>query len=76
MVVPADELVRGQATTSSIFYHHWLGRYPWDIDAHLLLEPGDWNRMRKFKYLGVTVERYPEPLLRHFRERHQRKDAG
>lgn len=61
----------GQVTTSSVFYHHWFARIPWDIDAYRYREPGDWNRFRKFKYLGAKAVRYPEPLLRHYKERNQ-----
>lgn len=67
----SDSLKFGGITTSSSFYHRWFARVPWDINAYKLLEPGDWNRFRKFRYLGVRAERYPEPLLRHYRERNQ-----
>lgn len=60
-----------EVTTSSIFYHNWLKRIPWDGNAYRYREPGDWNRFRKFKYLGVNAMRYPEPLLRHYKERNQ-----
>jgi hypothetical protein len=63
-----EELRLGQVTTSSIFYRRWLARIGWDINAHLLAEPGDWNRLRKFLYLGVNAQRFPEPLLRHYAE--------
>jgi glycosyltransferase involved in cell wall biosynthesis len=62
---------RYDVTTSSIFYHRWLAQIPWDINAYRYREPGDWNRLRKFKYLGVRAVRHPEPLLRHFMERNQ-----
>jgi glycosyltransferase involved in cell wall biosynthesis len=58
-------------TTGSTFYHRWFKRIPWDVRAHLLHEPGDWNRYRKFEFLGADIYRYPDPLLRHFRERDQ-----
>ena len=60
-----------QVTTSSVFYHNWLRRIPWDIQAHRYREPGDWNRFRKIEYLGAKVIRYPESLLRHYKERSQ-----
>ncbi len=62
---------RYDVTTSSIFYHRWLVQIPWDINAYRYREPGDWNRLRKFKYLGVRAFRHPEPFLRHFMERNQ-----
>jgi len=70
---PARDFAHGQVTTSSIFYHAWLKRIPWDVDAHRYREPGDWNRLRKFRYLGARILRYPEPLLRHYKERVQHK---
>ena len=66
-----SEFKKGQVTTSSVFYHHWFKRIPWDIDAYRYREPGDWNRFRKFKYLGAKAVRCSEPLLRHFMERSQ-----
>jgi len=60
---------RNEVTTSSSFYHKWLKRIPWDLNAFKYNEPGDWNRFRKFKYLGVKTAHFPEPLLRHFKER-------
>ena len=62
---------KGSVTTSSCFYHRWFKAIPWDIDAYKFREPGDWNRFRKFKYLGVKAARYPGRLLKHFRERSQ-----
>lgn len=61
----------GNLTTSSSFYHSWLRRIPWDINAYRYREPGDWNRFRKFRYLGVKAVRFPGPLLRHYKERGQ-----
>lgn len=68
---PCNRFRRYEVTTSSIFYHRWLAQIPWDINAYRYHEPGDWNRMRKFKYLGVRAARYPEPLLKHYREKNQ-----
>lgn len=65
------EFRKGQVTTSSVFYHCWFKRIPWEIEAYQYREPGDWNRFRKFKYLGVHAERFPEPLLRHYKEKSQ-----
>lgn len=60
-----------QVSTSSIFYHNWLKRIPWDLDAYKYREPGDWNRLRKIQYIGAKLVRYPEPLLKHYKERLQ-----
>ncbi|MGZ8286515.1 MAG: glycosyltransferase family 2 protein [Allosphingosinicella sp.] len=74
-VNPAAHFMLGRVTTSSIFYHRRLTAIPWDLDAHLYREPGDWNRLRKIRYLGAKIRRYPEPLLKHYRERSQAKAA-
>ncbi len=68
---PCHKMMLGGITTSSSFYHGWFKRIEWNINAWKLREPGDWNRFRKFKYIKVKALRYPEPLLRHYRERNQ-----
>jgi glycosyltransferase involved in cell wall biosynthesis len=68
----ALDFVHGQVTSSSVFYHHWFKRIPWDMNAYKLKEPGDWNRYRKFKYLEAAMKRYPESLLFHYKERNQK----
>jgi len=65
----APEFAWTMVTTSSVFYRSWFTRVLWDPDAHRLLEPGDWNRFRRIKYLDPVARRCPEPLLRHYRER-------
>ncbi len=61
----------GEVTTSAVFYRSWFTKIEWNVDAHLLMEPGDWNRFRRIKYLNPVCMRYPEPLLKHYRERTQ-----
>jgi chaperonin cofactor prefoldin len=61
----------GQVTTSSVFYRSWFRKIPWDVKAYRLMEPGDWNRFRRIKYVGPVSMRYPEPLLKHYRQRSQ-----
>ena len=61
----------GNITTSSVFYHRWFAQIGWDINAWRYREPGDWNRFRKFRYLGAKCVRYPELLLKHHREKSQ-----
>jgi len=60
-----------QITTSSVFYRSWFKRITWNLEAHRLLEPGDWNRFRRIKFIGPAAQRFPEPLLRHYVERQQ-----
>jgi len=67
-VHPCDELFFGSVTTSSVFYRCWFKKIEWDLDAHMWLEPGDWNRFRRIKFFQPLMLRYPEPLLRHYRE--------
>jgi len=65
------EFQKGSVTTSSSFYHAWFKRIGWNPKAYRFYEPGDWNRFRKFRYIGVEAAHYPEPLLWHYRERSQ-----
>lgn len=70
-VKECSEFKKGQVTTSSVLYHRWFKRIPWDINAYRYREPGDWNRFRKFEYLGAKSAFCPKPLLRHYMERTQ-----
>ena len=72
-LIPAERFGKNELTSSSVFYHNWFKKIPWDINAYMYREPGDWNRFRKIMYLGATFKRYPEPLLRHYMERNQVK---
>ncbi|MFC0282491.1 glycosyltransferase family 2 protein [Camelimonas abortus] len=65
------EFVVGQVTTGSVFYHRYFTRFPWDVNAYRMSEPGDWNRFRKIKLLRPQLYFVNEPLLLHFRERNQ-----
>jgi hypothetical protein len=58
----------GQVTTGSIFYHRYFARFPWDVHAYRLGEPGDWNRLRKIRVLRPRLRYVDEPLLHHFKE--------
>jgi Glycosyl transferase family 2 len=68
-LVESLDFARKGVTTGSTLYHRWFARIPWDLLAYRLAEGGDWNRFRKFRYVGAHVEREPAPLLRHYRER-------
>jgi glycosyltransferase involved in cell wall biosynthesis len=68
---PANAFRHAAVTTSSSFYHRWFTQIPWDINAYRYNEPGDWNRFRKIKYLGAKTARFPEPLLKHYKEKNQ-----
>lgn len=59
------------ATTSSIFYHRYFRQLPWDPHAYRYREPGDWNRLRKIRFLGARIMRDRRILLSHYRERNQ-----
>jgi glycosyltransferase involved in cell wall biosynthesis len=68
---PAGAFRKAAVTTSSSFYHRWFAQIPWDINSYRYNEPGDWNRFRKIKYLGAKKARFPDPLLRHYKEKNQ-----
>jgi len=68
---PANAFRKAAMTTSSSFYHRWFTLIPWDINSYRYNEPGDWNRFRKIKYLGARTARFPEPLLKHYKEKNQ-----
>ena len=68
---PAVEIAHGEITSGAVLYRGWFKKVPWKIDAYRLMEPGDWNRYRRIKYFDPVAMRYPEPLLRHYRERGQ-----
>lgn len=69
----ADAFAFQRISTSSVFYHHWFARIGWDVRAWIRNEPGDWNRFRKFRFLGVRAIRHPDLMLRHYRERNQKQ---
>ena len=62
----ARSLVHSNVTTSSVFYHHWFKYVPWDINAYLIGEPGDWNRFKKAIELGAKIARCPNALTLKF----------
>jgi len=70
-LIEAPRFAYTQVTTSSVFYRWWFTKIEWNIAAHLLMEPGDWNRFRRIKYIGPVIMRYPEPLLNHYRQMNQ-----
>lgn len=61
----------GRVTTSAIFYHNYFREFGWDPHAYRYLEPGDWNRLRKIRFLGAQTLRHPGIFLSHYRERNQ-----
>lgn len=63
------------ATTSSIFYHRYFRSVLWDPHAYRYREPGDWNRLRKIRFLGARIMRDRRILLSHYRERNQKPPA-
>ncbi|WP_205421038.1 glycosyltransferase family 2 protein [Sphingomonas mesophila] len=67
----AGEIALGKVTSSSVFYHHWLRQLGWDPFAYRYGEPGDWNRFRRFREIGVRAARAPGAMLRHYREASQ-----
>ena len=72
----AREFAMGRLTNGSVLYRSWFTKIEASIDAHRLLEPGDWHRYRRIRYVGPVAMRYPEPLLRHYREAVHRAPAS
>jgi hypothetical protein len=70
-LIEAPRFAYTQVTTSAVFYRWWFTKIEWNIAAHRLMEPGDWNRFRRIKYIGPVIMRYPEPLLNHYRQMNQ-----
>jgi glycosyltransferase involved in cell wall biosynthesis len=68
----AESFRFGSVTSSSMFYHNWFRHLGWDPHAYRYREPGDWNRLRKFAFLGARRLRHPDVLLSHYRERNQK----
>lgn len=69
---PAARFRLGSVTNGAIFYHRWFLGCPFDKQSILRWnEPGDWNRLRKLRYIGAKIVRHPDAMLRHFRERGQ-----
>jgi glycosyltransferase involved in cell wall biosynthesis len=66
----------GEVTHSAVFYRSWFKNIKPAINPHLLLEPGDWHRFRRIKYCNPVTMRYPEPLLKHYREMSQMSDKA
>ncbi len=57
----------GQTGTSMVLYHRWLRRVPWNLHAYVMGEPGDWNRFKKFKAMGVNLALVDQPLTWHWK---------
>lgn len=63
-------------THSSVLYSGWFKNVLPVLEPHLLMEPGDWHRFRRIKYFNPIAMRYPEPLLKHYRERQQSSESS
>lgn len=61
----------GHVTTGAIFYHRYFGDIQWDPFAYRLQEPGDWNRIRKIKFLKPQLQFVDRILMIHYREGQQ-----
>ncbi len=71
IIKQAVEIARGEITNGAVLYRGWLKNVQSKMDAYRLMEAGDWNRFRRIKYIGPVAMRYPEPLLRHYREQNR-----
>jgi glycosyltransferase involved in cell wall biosynthesis len=73
----APEFAVEMITTGSVFYRAWFAHnVRVNYYTYLTREPGDWNRYRRIKYINPVSMRYPEPLLRHYREGTQKLAAA
>jgi glycosyltransferase involved in cell wall biosynthesis len=64
----AQKFAYPHLTTSSVFYRSWFKKIPWNLEAYRLMEPDDWNLLRRIKYINPVCRRYPEPLYNHYKE--------
>jgi glycosyltransferase involved in cell wall biosynthesis len=64
----AEALQFVKVTSSSVLYLSWFKRLAWDALAFRYHAPGDWTLFRTMRDIGARTERYPEPLLRHYKE--------
>ena len=56
----------GKTGTGLVLYHNWFAKIPWDVNAFRFREPGDWNRLRKFKSLGARTHYVDQVLSQHW----------
>jgi glycosyltransferase involved in cell wall biosynthesis len=64
----AGEYIAGQVTTGSVLFHRYFKDLQTSFDCYRFLEPGDWNRLRKFTHVGAKVVFHDEILMKHYRE--------
>jgi hypothetical protein len=55
-------LEHAQVGSQMTFYHGYFKRLLWDVYAYRMHEPGDWNRIRKFKHLRAKTFFVDQPL--------------
>lgn len=73
----ANDFTLSEITNGSVFYRSWFFKNLKPDDyTYMTMEPGDWNRYRRIKYINPMSMRYPEPLLRHYREGTQREQQS
>ena len=73
LVIGNGHIELGHISTGAIFYHRYLARFPWDVRAFRLDEPGDWNRLRKIRALRPNTHYIDRPLVYHYAEGSQPK---
>jgi Glycosyl transferase family 2 len=52
----------GQVQNSSVFYHRFFSKLPYDVFAYRVHEPGDWNFFRKIKHLRPKLHFVEKPM--------------
>ena len=53
----AVEMAYTQITTGAVLYRSWFKNVLLNIDAYRLMEPADWNRFRRIKYIDPKAMR-------------------
>lgn len=72
----ADEFALSKITNGSVFYRSWFAQHVRvNYHTYMTMEPGDWNRYRRIKYINPVAMRFPELLLRHYVEGTQHTPA-
>lgn len=62
------EFASTQVINGSVLYRSWFAKIDTNITTPRLTGAGDWDWLRRIKYVGPVSMRYPEPLLKHYRK--------
>jgi SAM-dependent methyltransferase len=68
-VLGSGDLAVGQVTHGAVLWSRRVAHLRYDPLSWLLVEPGDWNLIRRAVAAGATTAFCPEPVLVHYREK-------